>query len=91
MMTCSYKTKGVCSQEIRFTLDEQMKIDDLSFIGGCDGNLKAICQLAKGRSAQEVAQMLRGTTCGLKRTSCPDQLSCALTQVLEQAQSEKKE
>lgn len=75
-----YKTKGVCCREI--TLDVQDGIiRDISFSNGCDGNLKGIAQLAKGRPAAEIIPMLSGIRCGPKATSCPDQLAIALRKI----------
>ena len=53
------------------------------FLGGCNGNLKGIGQLVEGMPAEEVIERIAGTTCGPKRTSCPDQLACALREALE--------
>ena len=81
-MEYSYKTKGTCSREIFFTIEDD-KIKDIKFVGGCDGNLKAISKLAEGMEAKKVAQILRGNTCGFKTTSCGDQLACAIDKALE--------
>lgn len=77
-----YKTKGTCSQLIEFNLDDQNKVHDVKFTGGCNGNLKGIGRLVEGMDAQEVIDKLEGTTCGFKNTSCPDQLAQALKQAL---------
>lgn len=77
-----YKTKGTCSQLIEFNLDDQHKVHDVKFTGGCNGNLKGIGRLVEGMDAQEVIDKLEGTTCGFKNTSCPDQLAKALKQAL---------
>lgn len=73
-----FNTKGVCAQQIYFQLDDDKKIHDLKFIGGCNGNLKAIGKLCEGKDASEVAALLQGNTCGFKSTSCADQLSKAI-------------
>lgn len=78
----SYKTNGTCSQMIEFDLDEEENIHDLSFVGGCNGNLKGIGRLCEGRKASDIAKILEGTTCGWKNTSCPDQLAKALKQAV---------
>lgn len=77
-----YKTKGTCSQLIEFNLDDQNKVHDVKFTGGCNGNLKGIGRLVEGMDAREVIDKLEGTTCGFKKTSCPDQLAKALKQAL---------
>lgn len=76
-----YKTEGTCSQMIDIEVNEDGIITDLHFTGGCNGNLKGICALAKGHTAAEVKALLGGITCGSKMTSCPDQLARALTEM----------
>lgn len=73
-----YTPSGVCSKEIHFELDANGKIHDAYFIGGCNGNLKGICALIEGMDAKEAISRLEGIRCGMKSTSCPDQLACAL-------------
>lgn len=77
-----YKTKGVCSKEINFDLVDG-KVHNVSFVGGCNGNLKGICSLIEGQDAKEVIHRLEGIQCGLKSTSCPDQLAQALKSALQ--------
>ena len=72
-----YKTKGTCSQMIYSDL-EVGKVKNVQFLGGCNGNLKGIGQLVEGMNVDDVIARLEGTTCGMKRTSCPDQLAKAL-------------
>ena len=72
-----YKTKGTCSQMIYFDLEDG-KVKNVQFLGGCNGNLKGIGQLVEGMDVDDVIARLEGTTCGMKRTSCPDQLAKAL-------------
>ncbi|MEE1113777.1 MAG: TIGR03905 family TSCPD domain-containing protein [Eubacterium sp.] len=76
-----YKTQGTCSSFIDFDLDNGV-VSNVKFTGGCNGNLKGIGRLIEGKNAAEVAEILKGTTCGFKPTSCPDQLSRALTEAL---------
>ena len=76
-----YKTKGTCSQMIYFDLEDG-KVKNVQFMGGCNGNLKGIGQLVEGMDVDDVIARLEGTTCGMKRTSCPDQLSKALEAAL---------
>ena len=72
-----YKTKGTCSQMIYFDLEDG-KVSNVQFLGGCNGNLKGIGQLVEGMDVDDVIARLEGTTCGMKSTSCPDQLARAL-------------
>ena len=72
-----YKTKGTCSQMIYFDLEDG-KVRNVQFLGGCNGNLKGIGQLVEGMDVDDVIARLEGTTCGMKKTSCPDQLAKAL-------------
>ncbi|MFR8549004.1 MAG: TIGR03905 family TSCPD domain-containing protein [Lachnospiraceae bacterium] len=81
----SYKTKGVCSQEIRFELDGDT-IKHVTFIGGCSGNTQGVARLVEGMTAQEAIRRLEGIQCGPRPTSCPDQLAKALKLALEQNQ-----
>lgn len=76
-----YKTQGTCSQLISFEL-ENGKIHNVSFQGGCNGNLKGISALVEGMDAKEAIAKLDGIKCGFKNTSCPDQLAQALKQAL---------
>ena len=82
-MKYSYKPQGVCSRMINFDVTDG-KVSDVSFIGGCDGNLKAIGKLVEGHDAKEIISILKGNTCGYKSTSCGDQLAIALEQALAQ-------
>ena len=78
MKTVNYKTKGVCASDIHFEIDDDGKIRNLAFTGGCNGNLKAISKLCEGKDAKEIEAILEGNTCGFKSTSCADQLSKAI-------------
>ena len=80
-MKHTYKTKGVCSSRITFDIDGGI-ISNVEFTGGCNGNLKAISKLVEGMEAEKVIGLLSGNTCGLRRTSCADQLAVALTEAL---------
>jgi uncharacterized protein (TIGR03905 family) len=73
-----YKTQGVCSQLINYDIDDDGKVRNVSFVGGCNGNLQGIGKLVEGMSADEVIERLEGIKCGFKNTSCPDQLAKAL-------------
>ena len=72
-----YNTQGVCSKCIYFDI-ENGKLTNVSYLGGCNGNLKGIASLVEGMDIDEVIRRLEGTTCGNKKTSCPDQLAKAL-------------
>lgn len=76
-----YKTQGVCSREISFSLEDG-KISNVSFVGGCNGNLQGISSLVNGMDAKEAIARLKGIRCGSKLTSCPDQLAKAIEQNL---------
>jgi len=77
-----YKTKGVCASFIQFELTEDKKVKNVSFNGGCNGNLKAIGKLVEGMEAKTVIELLKGNKCGFKSTSCADQLAVALEEAL---------
>lgn len=72
----------VCSRNISFDLDDNNRIHNLVFIGGCNGNLKAIGKLCEGKDANEIVKILKGNICGMRSTSCADQLSIALLEAL---------
>lgn len=80
-MKFQYKPRGVCSQSIELDMDGDI-IKNVKFYGGCNGNLKGIGALVKGMQAQEVIKRCRGIRCGMKSTSCPDQLAAALEEYL---------
>ena len=76
-MQYTFRTSGTCSQQIFFEIEDG-KLMDVTFLGGCNGNLKGIGALVKGMPVEEVIQKLEGIRCGMKNTSCPDQLAKAL-------------
>ena len=76
-MKYTYKTKGTCSTQIDFEVDNN-KLHNVSFAGGCNGNLKAVSKLVDGQDVDTVISKLKGITCGFKQTSCGDQLAKAL-------------
>ena len=76
-MQYEYKTKGTCSQAITFEIENNI-VKNVSFYGGCNGNLKAIATLVDGMSVDEIEKKLKGNTCGFKKTSCADQLAIAV-------------
>ncbi len=76
-----YATQGTCSQLIDVTADENDVIQQVFFLGGCNGNLQGISQLVRGQKIDDVIHKIEGIRCGAKGTSCPDQLSRALRQL----------
>lgn len=73
-----FKTSGTCARSITFEKDEEGRIYNISFEGGCNGNLKAISKLCDGMKAEEISEKLLGNLCGAKSTSCADQLAKAV-------------
>ena len=73
----TYKTKGTCSTAIDIEVHDGI-IESVQFTGGCNGNLKGICALVKGMRVEDAIEKLEGIRCGMKPTSCPDQLAQAL-------------
>ena len=76
-MQYEYKTHGTCSQRIFFEIEDG-KVQNVQFLGGCNGNLKGIGALVEGMDVDEVIRRVKGIRCGFKETSCPDQLAKAL-------------
>ena len=81
-MKFEYKTKGTCSQMIFFEIEDN-KVHNVSYLGGCNGNLQGISKLVEGIDIDEVISRVEGIHCGMKPTSCPDQLATALKQAKE--------
>lgn len=81
-MQFRYKTRGTCSQSIIFDIEDGF-LHNVQFLGGCNGNLKGIGSLVEGMKAEDVISRLEGTTCGMKSTSCPDQLANAIKEALK--------
>ena len=82
-MELDYRTRGTCSSSIHVELDGR-KIKRVVFTGGCNGNTKGLSAMVVGQPAEEVIRRLQGIRCGMRPTSCPDQLAEALTEALEQ-------
>lgn len=76
-MNYTYKTSGTCASSINFDIDGDI-ITNVRFTGGCNGNLKAISKLVDGMTVGEIERVLAGNTCGIRRTSCADQLAKAV-------------
>lgn len=86
-MDILYKPEGVCSKYIKIDIDEKDEKDksvvsNVIFMGGCPGNAIGLSQAIKGKTVKEVKDLLGGIKCGVKETSCPDQLSKALDEYL---------
>ena len=79
-MRYSYKTNGTCSRQIDFEVENGI-VTEVSFMGGCNGNLKGISALVVGMKIEDVISRLSGIKCGFKNTSCPDQFAKALSQI----------
>lgn len=82
VINMTYKTKGVCSQLINFDIVDG-KLTNVSFVGGCNGNLQGIGRLVEGMEVNEAIKRLEGIRCGFKNTSCPDQLAQALKETIQ--------
>ena len=76
-MQYEYQTNGTCSRSILFEIEDG-KVKNVAFIGGCHGNLQGISALVEGQDVDEVIAKIEGIHCGMKPTSCPDQLAKAL-------------
>lgn len=77
METYTYRTKGVCSTRLDFEIEGNV-IHSLHVMNGCDGNLKGIASIIRNKTIDEVIEAFEGIQCGFKKTSCPDQIACAL-------------
>lgn len=75
-----YMTKGTCSSAIDVEVKDGI-IESVAFTGGCNGNLKGISCLVEGMPIDSAIEKLKGIRCGMKQTSCPDQLACALMKI----------
>ncbi len=81
-MKYDFSPKGVCARKLEFELDGDI-VKNVQFMGGCNGNLKALAALTEGMTVDQVCERLKGITCGLKNTSCSDQLAQALAKAQE--------
>ncbi len=82
-MKYSYKTKGTCSSNIEFDIDDGV-LKNVKFYGGCNGNLQGISSLVEGMKAEDVMKKCKGIRCGFKNTSCPDQLASAIEKAMNE-------
>ena len=85
MKNYSFQPQGVCTRQITFGIDDEGKLRNVPFVGGCPGNVLAIGKLVEGADPKNVASILKGNDCGGRGTSCADQLSIALTIAIEKA------
>lgn len=85
-MKYTYKTNGVCSKEISFDI-EQGIVTNIHFVGGCPGNLKMISKILNGWKAEDIIKMCQGNLCGIRNTSCSDQLAKAVEKAKEEEKS----
>lgn len=76
-----YRTRGVCSQAIKFDIVDN-KVTGVQFIGGCSGNTQGVARLVEGMDVNEAIARMEGIHCGPRPTSCPDQLARALKQAV---------
>ena len=83
-MRYEYKTKGTCASMIRFDLEGNV-VTNVSFLGGCNGNLKAISKLVEGMTVEQIEGYLKGNTCGMRNTSCADQLETGVRKALQES------
>ncbi len=86
-MEYRYRTQGTCSMEISFEIDGDV-ITNVAFLGGCNGNLKAIGNLVEGMTVEEIEDKLKGNTCGPRPTSCADQLARAVREAYNKTNGE---
>lgn len=82
-MRYKFRTQKVCAMEINFDIEGDT-VSNIEFIGGCNGNLKAISKLLDGMSVDYIESKLKGNTCGFKDTSCADQLAIAVRKAYEE-------
>lgn len=82
-MRYKYKTKSVCSSEISFDIENNV-VKNINFVGGCNGNLKALSKVLDGFTVEQIEKTLLGNTCGFRPTSCADQLAKAVRQAYDE-------
>ena len=85
-MRYNYPTEMVCSQLISFDLDDNV-VSNIEFLGGCNGNLKAISKLVDGWTVEKIESYLRGNLCGRRPTSCADQLARAVRKAYDESKA----
>lgn len=85
-----FHTRGTCSQQIELEVDDNHIIQHVAFVGGCHGNTQGIALLVRGQKADDVIVRLEGIRCGMKPTSCPDQLARALKEAIRRIDEQKQ-
>ncbi|MBQ7477057.1 MAG: TIGR03905 family TSCPD domain-containing protein [Selenomonadaceae bacterium] len=85
MKSFDYTPQRVCSKKISFDIDDDNKLHNVKFVGGCPGNLLAIGKLVEGKDAKEISEILKGNDCGGRGTSCADQLAIAVEEALKKS------
>lgn len=88
-MKAVYHTHGICSQAIELEVDDNHIVQQVNFVGGCSGNTQGISMLVRGQKAEDVINRLQGIRCGMKSTSCPDQLATALAEAVRRIEQNK--
>lgn len=83
-MTYRYRTRGTCARGITFDIDPAGRVCNVKFEGGCSGNTQGVARLVEGMDANEAVRRLSGIRCGVKSTSCPDQLATAIQEALNE-------
>lgn len=83
-MKINYVPRGVCSRQMTVEAENGI-ITDVQVVGGCDGNLKGIVSLLKGMEVEQAIARMEGIRCGMKSTSCPDQLANALKRLKQES------
>lgn len=81
-MTYTYRNSGVCSRSVSFDIDDDGCVRNIKFEGGCHGNTQGVSRLADGMKAEELVARLKGIRCGMRPSSCPDQLAKAVEQAM---------
>ena len=76
-----YKTKGTCSRAVIVDIEDGV-ITDCAFVGGCSGNTQGVASLVIGMKAEDAVAKIKGIKCGMKSTSCPDQLALAIEEAV---------
>lgn len=84
-MKYSYKTKGTCSSRIDFDLNGDV-VTNVTFVGGCNGNTKGVASLVEGLTVSQIEERLKGIQCGMRGTSCVDQLALAVREAINSVQ-----
>lgn len=79
-----YKTKGTCAREVIVDVDDGV-ITECKFVGGCSGNTQGVAALVVGMKVEDAVAKIKGIKCGMKSTSCPDQLALALEEAMVNA------